>query len=240
MQFDCSNFPPSFLSTCVPQGGLTAVLHLLDWAWSKLTQPPPPQSDSSSPSPFIHDPHHLAFISKAALGLLKTYVQEAFPEKGRIRQATLDCPEIAEAVFQARTLLRLILASRGGFVPMDKQGPMALVLDACCDTFRACFHAFYPSVPLKWFALCQQLQFLDPVIKLGKPTALCGGRNRSRTLTAIKLKFFLISVIRAQGLLVPIYSHCMATRSTFKEKPTALIGCFFSNPPFLPTPSMMS
>ncbi len=141
---------------------MIAVLRLLDWAWLRLTQPPPAQAPSSVSS-FTFDPHHLAFVAKAALGLLKTYIREAFTEKGKIRQPSLDTPEIAEAVFQARTLLRLILASHGSFVPLGKQEPMTLVLNACCDAFRACFHAFYPSVPLKWFALCQQLQFLDPV-----------------------------------------------------------------------------
>ena len=133
-----------------------AVLQLLDWAWSKLTQPP-------SQEAFTHDPEHLAFVSKAALGLLKTYIREAYPEKGKIKKASLDCLELAESVYQARTLLRLILSSRGPLVSKMMRSPITLVLDACCDAFRACFHAFYPSVPLKWLALCQQLQYLDPV-----------------------------------------------------------------------------
>ena len=142
-----------------PQGGLNAVLRLLDWSWSWLTKPSPQDA-----SLFTQDPQHLAFVAKAALGLLKTYILEAYPEKGRVRKPALDCPELAAAVFETRTLLKLILSSRGAvFTEEDKQSPMALVLDACCDTFRMCFNAFYPSIPLKWFALCQHLQYLDPV-----------------------------------------------------------------------------
>ena len=135
------------------------MLRLLDWSWSWLSKPPPPDASS-----FTQDPQHLAFVAKAALGLLKTYILEAYPEKGRVRKPALDCPELAAAVFEARTLLKLILSSRGAVLTEeDKQSPMALVLDACCNTFRMCFNAFYPSIPLKWFALCQQLQYLDPV-----------------------------------------------------------------------------
>jgi len=135
------------------------VLRLLDWSWSWLTKLSP-----QDPSLFTQDPQHLAFVAKAALGLLKTYILEAYPEKGRVRKPALDCPELAAAVFETRTLLKLILSSRGAvFTEEDKQSPMALVLDACCDTFRMCFNAFYPSIPLKWFALCQHLQYLDPV-----------------------------------------------------------------------------
>lgn len=136
---------------------MNAVLRLLDWAWSRLTQPAPPD-----PSALTHDPQQLAFVAKAALGLLKTYIKEAYPEKGRIHKPSLDCPELAEAVFESRSLLRLILSTRGP-LPLTDGSHVSLVLDACCDAFRACFHAFYPSTPLKWFALCQQLQFLDPV-----------------------------------------------------------------------------
>jgi len=144
-------------SCTVSPGGLNAVLRLLDWSWSQLTQPAPPDIRS-----LAQDPQHLAFVAKAALGLLKTYILEAYPEKGKIRKPDLDCPELAAAVFEARTLLRLILSYRGMVVTEDKHSPMALVLDACCNAFRMCFNAFYPSIPLKWFALCQQLQYLDP------------------------------------------------------------------------------
>ena len=88
----------SFRIPSPPQGGLNAVLRLLDWSWSQLTQPAPPDVRS-----LAQDPQHLAFVAKAALGLLKTYILEAYPEKGKIRKPDLDCPELAAAVFEART-----------------------------------------------------------------------------------------------------------------------------------------
>ena len=89
--------------------------------------------------------------------------REVFPEKGQLSKPSLDCPEIAEMVYEARTLLQMILSSRGPQSHAEQQPLLASVTESCCRAFRECFHAFYPSVPLKWFALCQQLQYLDPV-----------------------------------------------------------------------------
>ena len=82
----------------------------------------------------------------------------------------LDCSELAEAVYEARTMLIRILSTRrhpflGGKseVEGEKQSLMAKVTEVCSAAFQACFHAFYPTTPLKWFALCQQLQHFDPV-----------------------------------------------------------------------------
>ena len=78
-------------------------------------------------------------------------------------QPNLDTPEIAEMVYEARTLLQMILSAPCPRGAKDSQALLSTVTDSCRLTFRECFHAFFPSVPLKWFALCQQLQYLDPV-----------------------------------------------------------------------------
>ena len=139
------------------QDGLNAVLRLLDWSWNRLYKltPDTPTSDGD----------YLTFIAKSALGLLKTYIQQSFPEKGRPSKPDLDCSELAAAVFEARTLLHLILSSRRPHIPSSEGcvSPLETVIDACYEAFRTCFHAFYPTTPLKWFALCQQLQIVDPV-----------------------------------------------------------------------------
>ena len=64
-------------------------------------------------------------------------------------------------------LIQILSARRRPFAVKleggEKQSLMALVTDVCCHAFKACFHAFYPTTPLKWFALCQQLQHFDSV-----------------------------------------------------------------------------
>ena len=144
------------------QAGLKALLLLLDWSWSQLLQLP-----SSAPA---HDIQHHIFIAKSAIEILKTYIQQAYPKKGKMSKPALDCPELAEAVYEARTMLIRILSTRrhpflGGKSEAggEKLSLMAKVTEVCSAAFQKCFHAFYPTTPLKWFALCQQLQHFDPV-----------------------------------------------------------------------------
>lgn len=121
--------------------------------------------------PLSEDSRHFAFVSRSALTLLQTYIQEAYPKQQKQGKETKDCAELAEAVYHAQTMLRRILSSRKSQpVPRAdrregkrKEQPMETVLEACCSAFRACFRAFYPTTPLKWLALCQHLQLLDPV-----------------------------------------------------------------------------
>lgn len=109
------------------------------------------------------DAGNLLFTARASLSLFQTYVQRAFPQKGKPYNSELDCTELAAAIYQGRVLLRTILVSRFPPQVSAEHSPIDLVLKACGETFRACFSAFYPSVPLKWFALCQQLQAVDAV-----------------------------------------------------------------------------
>ena len=37
------------------------------------------------------------------------------------------------------------------------------ILRECHDTFRSCFHAFYPTGQLKWWCLCDLLLQMEPV-----------------------------------------------------------------------------
>lgn len=88
----------------------------------------------------------------------------------------LDCPELAESVYEARSLLISILSTRrhpllgGKSEGEERHSLMSMVTEVCCKAFQTCFHAFYPTTPLKWFALCQQLQHFDPV---SRPLSVC-------------------------------------------------------------------
>ena len=132
------------------------MLRLLEWSWTILSQ-----------DPSSHDSQHIAFVSKSALALLKTYIQEAYPKHKKRGRKSRDSSELAEAVYQAQTLLRHILSSRRSVsFPSEEEkevSPMGMVIRECCSAFKSCFHAFYPTMPLKWLALCQHLKLLDPV-----------------------------------------------------------------------------
>ena len=147
------------------QSGLDAVLKLLEWSWSLLTV-----GRHSSPPVMSGDAHHLAFVSRSCLLLLRTYIQEAYPkqqqqqllQQGKSKQSR-DTLELAEMVHKAQLLLRHILSTRSNPAQEKGEEPLGIVMEACCSAFRMCFHAFYPTTPLKWLCLCQHLQLLDPV-----------------------------------------------------------------------------
>ena len=102
-----------------------------------------------------------AFVAKATLGLLKTYVQKAYPVKG---QTVLDSPELSAVVSEAKCLLKLILSTLDPGLSADgTSSPVSAVVSICREAFLACFDAFYPSLPLKWYALCEEIQSVDPV-----------------------------------------------------------------------------
>lgn len=83
--------------------------------------------------------------------------------------------KLAECIGKTQDLLRTILAeevqpSTKVRVYLSEPGSHSLfhqleeeVLNECHITFRACFHAFYPTGNLKWLCLCDLLGMLDPV-----------------------------------------------------------------------------
>jgi len=140
---------------------MNAVLKLLEWAWQMLTEEHASSDDLS----------HLAFVATSSVYLLQTYIQEAYPKQVKPGKKTKDSAELAEVVYRAQTILRHILSSRRHLSrppsvsthEKEESSMMELVVKACSSVFRSCFHAFYPTKPLKWWALCQHLQLMDPV-----------------------------------------------------------------------------
>ena len=154
---------PSLNTTSLPlssplptsQGGVGAILELLNWSWSHLTR--------NAYDGAASELQHFAFIAKAALGLLKTYIQRAYPIKGLSSNASLDSTELSAVVNEAKCLLKLILSSHEPALSADGTSPVQSIVSICQEAFLACFDAFYPSLPLKWYALCEELQSVDPV-----------------------------------------------------------------------------
>lgn len=149
------------------------------------------------------DTDYLAFISMSALHLLQTYIQEAYPKHLKPGKRSKDSAELAQVVYHAQTMLRRILSSSKWKVPLPtpdlgerkEMSMMELVLESCCSVFRSCFHAFYPTTPLKWWALCQHLQLLDPVSLSSEEVDFC-------SLTT----WFLDSLFKLAGFISELVS----------------------------------
>jgi len=79
---------------------------------------------------------------------------------------------MAQSIYEVHCLMKYILSSRHSSVQPtsdDDKGsgqlvaPVKQIIDACHVMFRECFHVFYPSGVLKWYAACRFLERLDPV-----------------------------------------------------------------------------
>lgn len=82
--------------------------------------------------------------------------------------------KLAECIGETQDLLRKILAEevrpskvriflseppgQAESMPFEEE-----VLSEAHRTFRSCFHAFYPTGPLKWWCLCDLLSQMEPV-----------------------------------------------------------------------------
>ena len=78
---------------------------------------------------------------------------------GRSHCGEPDSLELAECVYHLLLLVQRIFSR----VSFSSGAHLPAISAACQDTFISCFHAFYPSPLLSWFALCHLLQRLDPV-----------------------------------------------------------------------------
>ena len=110
----------------------------------------------------------LIFICRASMRLVVTYVHEVYPVK--VESKSKPVPEnqmIAEAVYDARTLLQTMLkdplhplASRSKQLKSG-QRMAGLILADAHRSFVSCFHAFYPTGYLKWSCLCNLLASME-------------------------------------------------------------------------------
>ncbi|KAJ8916891.1 hypothetical protein NQ315_013359 [Exocentrus adspersus] len=126
----------------------------------------------------------LVYISKASLHLLCTYINDIYPKHINTRKLSqTETVDLSVCVGDTRTLLKQILSDN---IPTTLQlqdktkvrkdinvDMMNEILEDCHNTFVACFHAFYPTVYLKWNCLCNLLE------EINKDTSSqCSGNER--------------------------------------------------------------
>lgn len=88
-----------------------------------------------------------------------------------VYRPTFDNPVMAQRIYEVHCLMKYILSSRHSSIQStsegDKSGSQLVavkqIINACHIMFRECFHVFYPSGVLKWYAACRFLERLDPV-----------------------------------------------------------------------------
>ena len=101
-----------------------------------------------------------------------------------VYRPTFDNPVMAQSVYDVHCLMKYILSSRhssvhstGGDGDKGATGqlitPVKKIIDACHIMFRECFHVFYPSGVLKWYAACRFLERLDPVSPFAEEYSVC-------------------------------------------------------------------
>lgn len=113
------------------------------------------------------------FVTKACLRLLVTYIHEVYPPRivSAQNKPIPETPKMAEAMYECRTLLQMILKDplpalesavvRGVAQLKICQRLCNAILSDAHKAFVACFHAFYPTGYLKWACLCNLLATME-------------------------------------------------------------------------------
>ncbi|XP_042905925.1 E3 ubiquitin-protein ligase MYCBP2 isoform X1 [Parasteatoda tepidariorum] len=155
-----------------------SILSLLRWAWQsfKANYCEAILGSSVPALAALLDLERLEYMCSACLRLLKTYINEIYPNGPASRKTSSESSRLAECVADVRALLQHILSDRlpsaqakSSFSSIPTSlSSMALlvnnlqtVLENCHETFLSCYHAFYPSAQLKWRGLCDLLLTID-------------------------------------------------------------------------------
>ncbi|KAH9488940.1 E3 ubiquitin-protein ligase mycbp2 [Bulinus truncatus] len=165
-----------FSHTVTPQS-LVALLKLLEYSWAALHATLPSSSGfKGGQDEVLSDLQRIVYISRACLRLLRTYVANIYPDGVLKKKTPPESSQLAERVGDARDLLRRILAedlhvAKFRAILNEHQSLKQYrqmreeVLNECHTTFRACFHAFYPTGHLKWWCLCDLLCQMEPILE---------------------------------------------------------------------------
>ncbi|KAK7473506.1 hypothetical protein BaRGS_00035259, partial [Batillaria attramentaria] len=154
-----------------------ALLQLLDWSWTASYHAMETEGlKGDGYQAALADMSRLVYISRACLRLVRIYVNEIYPDGVTRKKVPQESSGLAERIGDGRDLLRRILAEVvhvskfkvflgeprvvQEFCEMREE-----ILTECHETFRTCFHAFYPTGQLKWWCLCDLLCQTEPIFE---------------------------------------------------------------------------
>jgi len=170
-----------------------ALLALLQWAWSTFKVSVAEVVDAPANQAALMDLQRLVFICKASLRLLVSYIEDIYPSPTGTSDKESNSPTVkpvaetqrlAECVCEVRTQLVSMLSDplpvlgsvRKFGQPANLRHQALEMADSLLQdahvTYVSCFHAFYPTGPLKWVCLCNLLNSLE-------------GRSSDRLLAAV-------------------------------------------------------
>ena len=159
-----------------------ALLALLQWAWSTFKLSVAEVVDAPSNRATLMDLQRLVFICKACLRLMISYIEDIYPSPSSSAdkdtssanvKTVSETQRLAECVYEVRSQLVSMLADplpaltsirKFGQPANSKHEALEMAESLMKDahlTFVSCFHAFYPTGPLKWVALCSLLANID-------------------------------------------------------------------------------
>ncbi|XP_041356631.1 E3 ubiquitin-protein ligase MYCBP2-like isoform X3 [Gigantopelta aegis] len=193
-------------SHSVTPASLEALLQLLEWGWMTF-HTSMREIDGLKGIHFtaaITDLHRLVYICKACLRLMKIYINEIYPDGVTKKKYPLETTELAERIGNTCDLLRRVLADEfySSKFEVFLHEPVSLtdyqnlreeILLECHETFKSCFHAFYPTGMLKWWCLCDLLCQIEPIlefspkkcVKKGMPNVSGVGRLLAAVMEAM-------------------------------------------------------
>nr|AOV18880.1 myc binding protein 2 [Lymnaea stagnalis] len=230
-QVDTAHILSTEFSHTVTQQSLEALLKLLEYSWSALHATVPTSSGfKGGQDEVLSDLQRIVFISRACLRLLRTYVADVYPDGVMKKKACPESTQLAERVGDARDLLRRILAedlhtAKFRATLNEHQGMKQYrqmredVLNECHATFRACFHAFYPTGHLKWWCLCDLLCQMEPnspnVVGIGRllaavMEALCHPAVKLTAIMPINCEPETEAVLRRHSMSIDDNTNAMA------------------------------
>ncbi|CAH0578389.1 unnamed protein product [Chrysodeixis includens] len=144
----------------------------------------------------------LVYVIKACLRLVKSYINEIYPQNNRKRNSH-EYMSYFDAIADVRNLIQAIMADptptcsklprKPGKVKTHRVCYVQFALDLTSsilkeahDTITACFHAFFPTPTLKWNHLCSMLYNVKdgvvPPSQVRELTSTCAAMCASRSL----------------------------------------------------------
>ncbi|XP_048243746.1 E3 ubiquitin-protein ligase MYCBP2-like isoform X7 [Haliotis rufescens] len=155
-----------------------SLLRLLEWGWTTFHTAISEIDGLKGPNyeAAASDLQRLVYICRACLRLIRIYVNEVYPDGVTKKKYPLETSSMAERIGDTRDLLRRILAEEVHMVKFSvylREPPSVSafqnlkeeILYECHQTFRTCFHAFYPTGTLKWWCLCDLLCQAEPILE---------------------------------------------------------------------------
>ncbi|XP_047524361.1 E3 ubiquitin-protein ligase MYCBP2 isoform X3 [Pieris napi] len=206
-----------------------SLITLLQWSWSTFKEL---LLDTNGQIPINYQKltimkhqKRLVYVIRACLRLVKTYINEIYPQNNRKRNSQ-EYMAYVETIADIRNLIQAMMADQTPTCAMLPRKPgrnksqrvcyvqFALemtnaILKEAHDTVTVCFHAFFPTPILKWHHLCSLLYNVSdgivPASQIRELTSTCAAMCGFRSIRDV-LQY-----------IVPVTQSCIMLNEMRKE-----------------------